>query len=137
MGRRNLSPQDRERLSNPIFWEWRQALYTHPGGYTTETLAWADKSARYIGIPPVANTDGPVAGFAGTTTAVLEKPAALQLFRANDFFVSLDRVPDTQHGAFVPANTWVTVLLNPGVNTLGFTATTGTDVLRVNFGYGH
>ena len=132
MSRANLSSNDKEARDRSNYWEVRQALYIHPGNYTSESVLMADGSVRYIAVPPVINT----LYLTNDTQNGNRKANQFQVYRNDEFFIRFDAAAETQHSAYVPANMLQTWNLNPGVQTISIAAVTNTGKVRMNFLWG-
>lgn len=99
-----------------------QWLPVHPGVITDGAFAPADGTIRYVGVPPVT----------GTTDPLQIRPSLLELFRTEDFYLSLDSGA-TSRAAFRAGNFYHIIPLNPGVQTISYSATRGTAELRGNW----
>jgi hypothetical protein len=62
-------------------------------------------------------------------------PHTVELFRNDEFWYAFNSVVNTLVGAYVPASTVKTIVLDPGLQgeTLAFCSVTNTGLLRVNW----
>ena len=143
MSRAREAASSREILSSPIWWDARQAQYIHPGSVTTGTIPMADATARYMAVPPVSGTYALVNQALvryNPSVASMEyldhRPSAVKLYRDDEYYVSIDAVPDTQNGMWMPGGAQEVFLLNPGVKTLAWVSVTNTSPLRMSWLWG-
>lgn len=107
----------------------QQALYVHPGSYTTEQVAFADATQRFIAVPPIISP-------AFSNHLLLPgMPEAVEVYRDQEFYLVFNSSVFSNTGAWVPGGAVKLISLNPGLtgSTLAFMATTGTDKLRINW----
>lgn len=135
MSRRNLTPSERNQYSQEVYYDFQQAQYIHPGGYTNQHIPMADATVRFIGVPPVAGTQGhaPVMASNGAP-----RPSSVRLYRdsGNDYWLRFDTAADTRYGSRFFGGVEYSIPINPDVKTISWVSTINTSPLFINFGWG-
>lgn len=135
MSRKNLTPNERLLYSQEVYYDFQQAQYIHPGGYTNSVIPLADASARFIGVPPVTGTNAHAPTMASNGAP---RPSSVHLYRAagDDYWVRFDAVADTQHGGRFLGGVEYAIPLNPDVKTISWVTTINTSPLFMKYGWG-
>ena len=139
MARQSPSLIQRQALTAPLFWDLQGFIYNHPESVTTGNVFFADASARFIGVPPLNNTNGPTntsRGAPGEHALYRDGPTVVYIYRDNDFWLRMDTIAESRESFRVPGGVAFPIPMNPGVRTLSVVAVTGTGPITGGFGYG-